>query len=128
MHDRELLPGAGEQRDDGTVELLATACDRCGRRTFPPVAACPRCWARSGLRREPLPRNGTLHAFSVVHVRVNGIEPPYAVGYVDYPHGIRVCGRLLDHTGLRAGQPVEPVAGQLRPDGLRGWLFRAVTP
>jgi uncharacterized OB-fold protein len=120
-----LLPQAWEERDDGRAVLLATRCGRCGDRTFPPAGACPRCWERRDLHTEPLPRRGTLRAFSVVHVPQPGIDAPYAVGYVDFPGGVRVCGRLAGWDELRPGDRVEPVAGVIRTDGpLTGWLFR----
>jgi uncharacterized OB-fold protein len=127
---RELLPGAWRREPDGRARLLVAHCGRCGARTFPPPAFCPRCWAREQLTLEPLPRTGVLHAFSVVHVRSAGVEPPYAVCCVDYPDGIRLTGRLSEWDGVAVGDAVEPVTGELRSgdDPLVGWLFRRAQP
>lgn len=130
MPDSTLVPGAWRQ-DGADVVLLATHCGRCGERTFPPVLACPACWERADLARVALPRRGTVHAFTVIHVAADGIAAPYAVAYVDLPDGPRLCGRLEHWGGVRAGDPVEPVSGVLRdgPAGpVTGWLFRPIDP
>jgi uncharacterized OB-fold protein len=125
-----LAPSAWRQEDNGVL-LLATRCGRCDTETFPPAPACPRCWERSDLTTVPLPQHGTVHAFTVTHVPAAGIEAPYAVGFVDFANGIRVCGRLQKWADIQVGDTVEAVPGVLRdgPDGeLRGWLFqRAMT-
>lgn len=128
MPDTTLAPGAWRQEDD-RVLLLATRCGRCTAQTFPPAPACPRCWERGDLTTVPLPRYGTVHAFTVTHIPAVGIDAPYAIGYIDFPNGTRVCGRLRKWADIRVGDTVEAVAGVLRdgPDGeLRGWLFERV--
>lgn len=123
-----LAPEAWRQ-DGGDVVLLATQCGRCGERTFPPVPACPRCWERDDVRTAPLPRHGTVHAFTVTRIPADGINAPYAVAYVDLVDGPRVCGRLREWDGVRIGDRVEPVAGVLREGSagtLHGWLFAPV--
>ena len=122
-----LLPDAWEQGDGDHVNLLATRCGSCQTLTFPPVTVCPQCWERHQLRRQPLPQPGTLYAYSVVHVPVEGIPAPYAIGYVDFVDRVRVCGRLVDWTGLQVGDPVRAVARVVRDrcDGpLLGWMFQ----
>ncbi len=129
MPSTALAPGAWRQEDDGVL-LLATRCGRCNTPTFPPVAACPACWEGSDLATVPLPRHGTVHAYTVTHVPAAGIEAPYAVAYIDFSDGIRVCGRLHGWADIEVGDTVEAVPGVLRdgPDReLRGWLFRRVT-
>jgi uncharacterized OB-fold protein len=121
-----LLPDAWRQRGSG-VCLIATRCGHCGTLTFPPAAACPRCWQRAGLREEPLAQPGTVAACTVVHTPAEGIPAPYALAYVDFPGGIRLCGRLESWDDIAPGDRVTAVAGVLRsrPGGdLLGWLFR----
>lgn len=128
MPSSTLAPSAWRQ-EDGDVLLLATRCGRCSSVTFPPAGACPHCWERADLTTEPLPRHGTVHAFTVTHIPAHGIEAPYAIAYVDFPNGLRVCGRLRTWVGIQVGDTVEAVAGVLRhgPDGeLRGWMFQRV--
>ncbi|MEO9327853.1 Zn-ribbon domain-containing OB-fold protein [Gordonia aurantiaca] len=74
--------------DEGHVRLVGARCDHCATVTFPAQEGCPRCGA-ADMEPEPLPRTGTLWAFTV-----QGFEPkppyrglgefePYGVGYVD---------------------------------------------
>ncbi len=127
-----LLPEAWEQGDGEHVLLLATRCERCQALTFPPTTACPQCWERLALRREPLSPPSVLYAYTVVHVPGQGIPAPYAIGCVDFPDvGVRVCGRLAEWTGIAAGDPVEAVAGVLSEQAegpLLGWMFRKARP
>lgn len=124
-----LLPDTWERGANGRAVLFATRCARCGTRTFPVSAVCPHCWERADLAREALPQRGTVAAFSVVHVPADGIAAPYAIAYVDFPGGIRLCGRLTAWSGLVVGDEVEAVAGVLRnraAGDLVGWLFQKV--
>jgi uncharacterized protein len=121
-----LLPHAWRQ--DGTsVCLIAMRCGRCGTLTFPPAAACPQCWQRTGLREAPLAQPGTVAAFTVVHVPAEGIPAPYALAYVDFDGGVRLCGRLESWDDIAVGDRVTAVAGVLRSRAagdLLGWFFR----
>jgi uncharacterized OB-fold protein len=122
----KLLPHAWRQ-DGDHVSLLATRCRRCGTLTFPPTAACPRCWQRDGLCEETLAQPGTVAACTVVHVPAEGIAAPYALAYIDFDGGVRLCGRLDSWDDITVGDHVTAVAGVLRsqPGGdLLGWLFR----
>lgn len=128
MPSSTLAPGAWRQEDHG-VRLLATRCGRCSAVTFPPAVACPQCWERAELTIEPVPCRGTVHAFTTTHIPADGIEAPYAVAYVDFPDGLRVCGRLHTWADIQIGDTVQAVPGVLRdgPDGeLRGWMFQRV--
>jgi uncharacterized protein len=121
-----LLPRAWRQERSG-VCLIAARCGHCGALTFPPATACPRCWQRTGLREEPLAQPGTVAAYTVVHVAAEGIPAPYALAYVDFQGGVRLCGRLESWDDIAVGDRVTAVAGVLRrqPGGdLLGWLFR----
>jgi uncharacterized protein len=121
-----LLP-RGWRREEARVCLIATRCEHCGTLAFPPAAACPHCWQRTGLREEPLAQPGTVAAYTVVHVPAEGIPAPYAMAYVDFPGGVRLCGRLESWDDIAVGDLVAAVAGVLRsqPGGdLLGWLFR----
>jgi scaffold protein (connect acetoacetyl-CoA thiolase and HMG-CoA synthase) len=122
----KLLAHAWRQ-DGDQVSLLATRCRCCGTLTFPPPAACPRCWQRDGLCEELLAQPGTVAAYTVVHVPAEGIAAPYALAYVDFDGGVRLCGRLDSWQDIAVGDLVTAVAGVLRsqPGGdLLGWLFQ----
>ena len=42
----------------------------------------------------PMPRTGTLYAFSTVHVAAKKWNKPMCIGYVDLPNGARVFTHL----------------------------------
>ena len=120
-----LLPGSWEEDSTGQVRLLGTRCGQCATLTFPPASACPHCWEHHDLASEVLPEPGVVHSFSVVHVPEDGIEAPYTIGWVDFPGGIRVCGRIRG-PDVAVGDPVRVIAGLIRDRGensLRGWMF-----
>jgi uncharacterized OB-fold protein len=68
---------------------------------------CVHCGANSFTPRTLSP-TGTLYSYSVIH-GAGGVWPDvYAVGYVDFPEGVRVFGQLreTDHRLLRIGAQV----------------------
>jgi uncharacterized OB-fold protein len=81
--------------------LLGSRCSQCGRHFFPRAALCLDC-----LATDPAPvrlsRNGVLECVTRVHMPARGFTPPYEVGYVTLPEGLRVFapirsgGRALD--------------------------------
>lgn len=105
---------AWEDGPDG-VRLLAAECARCGQLSFPPTGDCWRCGSAGTPGALPLSRTGTLHTFSVVHVAPAGFRPPYAVGQVDLPEGLRVLARL-EVADPVLDEPLEVALGVIRTD------------
>jgi uncharacterized OB-fold protein len=71
----------------------------------------------------PIGRTGRLYSSTVIHAAPPGFEAPYAVGYVDIEHGLRVFAHL--ETGVAApaiGDEVELTVAPLRRDAAGGWL------
>jgi acetyl-CoA acetyltransferase/uncharacterized OB-fold protein len=103
-------------RTDAGAELTASFCRSCGWYQFPPTALCPRCLGKS--ERLPLSPRAELHAFSIIRASRNGYPDPYAVGFADFPEGVRVFGQVLLSDGPPAlGGEVRVVAAPLRMDG-----------
>jgi uncharacterized protein len=50
----------------------------------------------------------TLFSFTVVHMKTAHFDPPYAIGYVDFPERVRVFGpiRTNNFASLRVGMPM----------------------
>jgi uncharacterized OB-fold protein len=95
-----------EVDEGGRPHLVGAECTGCHVRTFPPAALCPACRSDT-LEPVRLGREGTLYAYSVVHVALAGHPTPYGVGYVDLPKGVRVFGQVdLETRGLRLDGPV----------------------
>ena len=100
--------------------LSTTSCPDCGRRHWPPRVVCPACLS-DRLDWVELPRQGTLHAFTVQETGVPpGFPRPliFAVVRVDELH---IFTRLVDTpaAGLHRGAAVRlaPEAVQAGPGG-----------
>jgi uncharacterized OB-fold protein len=94
--------------DGERVELIASVCTQCGTSYLPKALCCVRCGNRS-FKPQALSPRGTLYTYSIVHGS-GGVWPDvYAVGYVDFPEGVRVFGHLRDtspetlHVGAQVG-------------------------
>jgi uncharacterized OB-fold protein len=77
---------------EGTV-LLANKCTACGKVHFPKAQLCLTCLHKQ-LEDMALNRRGKLFSYTVVHMPSSHFQPPYAVGYVDLPEGVRVFSQL----------------------------------
>jgi uncharacterized protein len=116
---------------DGEATLLGGRSATSGRHHFPPAARCPYSGA-DDVETIPLPRTGTLWAWTSVTAAPPGYDGPvpYGFGIVELDDiGLRVVGRLTqpDPSALRFGQPMTVVADQL-PGGLTVWAFAGVAP
>lgn len=99
-----LLSNAEVCRDAaGNLALCAAKCDACGCKVFPPSDTCPSCLS-GAVNPFPITSAGTLYSYTTVHIAPKTWQTPYVVGYVDFPEGVRVFGK------------VDGVAERLRPD------------
>lgn len=93
--------------------LAGTYCRHCRRTFFPVKRFCPMCLETHTVEMRPLTRKGTLHSFTVAYSGPSGFSPPYALGYVDLPEGVRIFSMLQDcgpfGEQLRIGQTMEVV-------------------
>lgn len=77
----------------------------------------------------PMPRTGTLYAFSTVYVAAKKWKKPMCIGYVDLPNGARVFTHLDGE--LTIGDGVEPVLGIVGEDEngpIETFVFRRSAP
>ena len=98
--------------------LLASRDRRTGELVFPPVA--PDSPLAGGHDLVPVADTGRVYSFTVIHPGPKSGEPPYALGYVDFPGPVRIFGRLQ-------GSP-RPEIGERRralPDDRFGYVFVA---
>ena len=111
----------------GAYALRASRCTQCGQAVFPASSICPFCLAEGG---ETLPLRGgaTLYSFTRLHMGPKRWAAPYAVGYADFPNGLRLFAKLsgADGTGepWRINQPVELVVEREAPSGETPERFR----
>ena len=73
--------------------LHANKCTACGKVYFPKAHLCLTCFNEQ-LEETTLNRRGKLFSYTVVHMPSSHFQPPYAVGYVDLPEGVRIFSQL----------------------------------
>ena len=96
LHEALNLAGNAVTRDaKGAVHLIATECNECNKRVFPPTPVCPECMSEN-VGPVTLGDRGTLYSWSVVHAAPRGWSLPYIAAYVDLPEGVRVFAHMVD--------------------------------
>lgn len=76
--------------------LLGSKCTKCGRVFFPRRTICSDCLIEVALEDLPVGRRGKLHVGSIAHTAPIGFKPPYVVGYIDLPEGLRIFSEIKD--------------------------------
>jgi uncharacterized OB-fold protein len=106
--------------EDG-LHLLGNRCRECGQAYFPPREVCPGCFAEgreSQMEKLKLSSRGKLYSYSTIQVAPKRFMPPYSLGYVDFPEGVRVLGQLAapDPAKLKLDMEVEAELGRIAID------------
>lgn len=125
--DRSRIERYFVSEPEGTdPRLLGSECVDCGAVQFPTQDLCPDCWGST--RDSHLSRTGSLYAYSTVGMGPPAFDPPYTIGYVDLPDGVRVFSKISaaeEHLSVDRTMEVaiETVAVE---DGVetRGYVFR----
>jgi uncharacterized protein len=114
---RQLHPEHWETQPSGAVRLLASRCTRCGATYLPAIATCASCRGRE-FTSQPLSHSGTLYSYTIVRDAGGAWPDVYAIGYVDFPENVRVCGHLRETSDaqLRVGMPMGVEAAELYRD------------
>jgi len=125
---RMLLCGeAVDVTADGRAVLIGGRCADCGARAFPAPPVCANCMSEN-IVAEKLPRQGTLYAFSTVHIAPKKWTLPMRIGYVDLSDGVRVFTHL-EGSDLAIGDKVEVsigVVGQDDTGAIESFVFKRV--
>lgn len=94
----------------GEGRLLAGRCKRCGKIQFPPRPVCDECYS-SDFEWTELNHKGKLLTYTVIHVAPPQFQnmTPYAVGIVEFQHGLKLPGVIKDiaFEKLKIGMPLE---------------------
>ena len=96
MDSMPVREGLFDEKDGG--RLLANRCSACGRTFFPKAEFCFDCLAEK-MEDIVLSRQGTLYAYTIGRLPSTHFKPPYVVGLVDLPEGIRVFAPADGITG-----------------------------
>jgi uncharacterized OB-fold protein len=72
--------------DDDAPHLRAQVCTGCGASYFDRRNACARC-GKGSFETRPLPGEGTVRSFTIVHRAAPGVPTPYVSAIVDLEGG-----------------------------------------
>lgn len=118
-----------EVHADGTGNLKGSRCRNCGASFFPIREACAGCLSQD-LETIPFSTEGILYTYSVVRQSTPAFEVPYALGYVDFPEGVRIMGQIsgIEFEDITIGMPMElslePFGEDEEGNPLTGYRFR----
>jgi uncharacterized protein len=112
------------------AKLLGNKCRSCGQLFFPKAHFCFNCFGKS-MENIVLSRRGKLYSYTIGHMPSTHFQPPYAVGFVDMPEGVRVFAPLKMMKGkpFKIGTDMEVVIEELwREDDIQviGYKFKLV--
>jgi hypothetical protein len=103
------------------LHLIGSHCKKCQQNYFPPREICPQCFAQGEegeMEKIKLSSRGKLYTYSIVQVAPKRFLPPYGLGYVDFPEGVRVLGQLttMDPVKLKLDMEVQAELGRIAID------------
>ena len=112
--------------EDGHPVLIGSHCRNCGERFFPEQDACSSC-SSTELERVSLGNKGKLWTWTVQHFMPKAPydrnESPetyrrFGVGYVEFPSGLKVEGRLTEGNpeNLKIGMEMQVVLEDFRSE------------
>lgn len=95
-------------------KLLGNKCKSCGQLFFPKVRFCFYCLSQS-MEEVMLSRRGKLYSYTIGHMPSTHFQPPYAVGFVDLPEGVRVFAplKMTEDKAFKVGMDMEVVIEEL---------------
>ncbi|HEU0203874.1 MAG TPA: OB-fold domain-containing protein [Burkholderiaceae bacterium] len=101
--------------------LLASRHRASGDVQFPPLR--PVSPLAAEYETIALSEHGVLYSYTIVHSSPKAGLPPVAIGYVDFPEGVRVFGRVRTHDAKRPR-----IGARLRAthDSGHGYVFEPV--
>jgi uncharacterized OB-fold protein len=110
--------------------LLANKCKSCGQAFFPKAVFCLTC-LNDEMEELRLSRRGRLYTYTIGRLPSMHFVPPYAIGYVDMPEGVRIFAPLnmTEDKPLRIGMDMEVVIETLWQEGdneIIGYRFKPV--
>jgi uncharacterized OB-fold protein len=118
-----------EIHQNGSGNLLGSHCLSCGAYFFPVREACAGCLS-DDLETVGFSTEGILYTYSVVRQSTPAFKVPYALGYVDFPEGVRIMGQISGcelediHIGMPVVLALEPFGEDEDGNPLTGYRFR----
>jgi len=112
----------------GKWALVGCRCKQCGKIIYPCREVCLHCLGRD-MEKLNLSRQGELYSFTIVHMPSEHFEPPYAIGWVELPEGIKIFSQIRgwqEHS-LEIGMDMELAVEKLWDEEgkeIIGYIFR----
>lgn len=115
--EEQLIDPKWFRKTDHGYFLLGSKCEQCGKYFFPRKKVCLSCFDGQ-LTDVSLSRKGTLHTYAISHLGIDGIETPYALGFIDLPEKIKLFSVLTDcepwDEKLKVGMEMEMVMSVIK--------------
>jgi uncharacterized OB-fold protein len=110
--------------------LLGNRCGSCGKIYFPKAQFCFNCFDKD-MEEVGLSRRGKLYAYTIGRMASTHFQPPYVIGLVDLPEGVRVFAplKMTEDKTYRIGMEMEVVIEELWQEDNRqiiGYKFKPV--
>jgi uncharacterized OB-fold protein len=121
--------GAFVEGPEGGI-LMGNKCKSCGQVFFPKVVFCLTC-LNEEMEELKLGRRGKLYSYAIGRMSSMHFEPPYAIGYVDMPEGLRIFAplKMTEDKPFKVGMNMEVVIEKLWQEGdneVIGYKFKPV--
>ena len=116
------------QTENGPA-LIAKKCLACGRIQFPQKGVCPYCLGEEN-EDVLIGRHAKLFSFTTTYSPAANFKPPFTVGYLSLPEGVRVFSQLKDDVPLEIGMDMELEIADLWEENdciVTGYRYRPVT-
>jgi len=110
--------------------LIGNKCASCGQVFFPKRDKCLNCLGEE-MNEMPLATTGKLCTYTIVNMPAHKYKPPFAIGWIDLPEGIRVFTQIKDWDkgDLKVGMDMELLIDPLWEEDdkeVTGYKFRPV--
>lgn len=122
------VEGMFSEADGGA--LLANKCKECGRVFFPKREICADCGG-SDMVETPLKDGAKLYTYTTVQMPVHKYKPPFTIGWMEFPEGVRVMSQIKDwdRQPLKIGMDMKVVIDTLWEEETKeiiGYKFQPV--
>jgi uncharacterized protein len=116
------------EETEGKRALLGCQCRSCGQTFFPRKTVCLNCLSED-LKLINLSSYGKLYTFTTVNMASEHFQPPYAIGWIQLPEGIRVFSQIRgwQEKPLKIDMEMQMYIEKLWTEGdkeVMGYVFR----
>jgi uncharacterized OB-fold protein len=109
--------------------LVGTVCNKCGKKHYPPVMMCTKCFS-TDLQQYEFKSSAKLITWSSISASPKGFEfnQPYIVGIIELEDGERVTTQIVDveFENLKYGMELIPTFRKIFIDGEQGIIHYGI--